>query len=146
MSFDQVHSIYKAAVQRGDDEALRLYIRLPAVRNSTPAQLQLSLELCRTAFSEHNRSVSSNGACFNTLCSFPQAQELSSDMISDLMEAAFSVISQAPAATPLLGKCWPLLCQLPQAQHMEPDSILRWLGQSLGHHRQQAAAALSVLF
>ncbi|WIA13773.1 hypothetical protein OEZ85_007323 [Tetradesmus obliquus] len=84
-------------------------------------------------------------AGFNTLCSFQQAQELSADMVEGLVEATFSVIKQAPAATPLLGKVWPLLCQLPQAQHIQPATILAWLGQCLSQERHQAAAALAVL-
>uniref|UniRef100_A0A383VXF6 Uncharacterized protein n=1 Tax=Tetradesmus obliquus TaxID=3088 RepID=A0A383VXF6_TETOB len=149
MSFDQLQRTYQAAAQRYNDEALRLYVRLPVVRNASPAQLQqlmhLSLELCGAAFTEQQRSVSSNMAGFNTLCSFQQAQELSADMVEGLVEATFSVIKQAPAATPLLGKVWPLLCQLPQAQHIQPATILAWLGQCLSQERHQAAAALAVL-
>jgi hypothetical protein len=149
MSFDVVHRIYKAAVQRCDDASLRMYVQLPAVRTATAAQLkqlmELSLELTGTALSDQQRSVSSNGTGFNALCSFPQAQQLSHDMIWELLNAAFGVITKVPEAAPLLGKCWMLLCQLPQAHLINPRIVINCLAQSLGEDRQQAVAALCKL-
>jgi hypothetical protein len=149
MSFDVVQRIYKAAVQRYDDAALRMYVNLPAVSTAAPAQLQqlmqLSLELTETALLDQQRFLSSNRTGFNTLCGLPQAQHLSRDMIWWLLNAAFSVITKVPEATPLLGNCWKLLCQLPQAQLIYPCLIISCLAQSLGEDRHQAAAAFCKL-
>jgi hypothetical protein len=66
-------------------------------------------------------------------------------MIWWLLNAAFSVITKVPEATPLLGNCWKLLCQLPQAQLIYPCLIISCLAQSLGEDRHQAAAAFCKL-
>jgi hypothetical protein len=135
MACSHVTAAVGVAARLQDERLVQQYLAHPAVCNAEPDQLRQLLVAVLQLRGTHPQMRKP----LEALCSMQNFQRLSSWMIEDVLNTAFST-----SGIVVLELQWLvlLLCQLPQAPSMQLGSVLGWLQLALAQTLQQATVAL----